>query len=145
MNSGAWASKSFWSFRKLTQKTHPSITLTGHSLGFSDINKLVFPQILFCCCFFFTRCLQPCVILQLFLYTVVPATKDHPFCSHWMDSRGGAVWYWGAKCTKKCYLVQTRGGNIRQVGLTLGGLSSQGPLYLAIGYEPMMAIAECWT
>ena len=61
---------------------------------------------------------------------MVPATKDRPFCGHWVVSRGVAVSYRGAKCTKKYYLVQTRGGHIRQVRLTIGGLSSQGPLYL---------------
>ena len=36
----------------------------------------------------------------------------------------------GCKMHKKYYLVQKRGGHIRQVGLTTGGLSSQGPLYM---------------
>ena len=36
----------------------------------------------------------------------------------------------GCKMYKKYYLVRTRSGHIRQVGLSLGGLSSQGPLYL---------------
>ena len=31
---------------------------------------------------------------------------------------------------EKYYLVRTRGGHIRQVSLILGGLSSQGPLYM---------------
>ena len=32
--------------------------------------------------------------------TVVPAMKDRPFCGHLVVSRGGAVSYRGAKCTK---------------------------------------------
>ena len=36
----------------------------------------------------------------------------------------------GVQNVQKYYLVWIRGGHIRQVGLTTGGLSSQGPLYI---------------
>ena len=32
--------------------------------------------------------------------TAVPLMQDCPFCGHLVVSRGGAVWYWGAKFTK---------------------------------------------
>ena len=34
------------------------------------------------------------------IYTVVPATKDRPFCGHRVVSCEGAVWYWGGKLIK---------------------------------------------
>ena len=48
----------------------------------------------------------------LIIITVVPVTKDHPFCGHWVVSRGGAVSCRSAKCTKKYYLMPTWGGHI---------------------------------
>ena len=45
-------------------------------------------------------------------------------CDLWLCANG-----MGFKIYKKYYLVRIRGGHIRQVGLTTGGLSSQGPLY----------------
>ena len=50
-----------------------------------------------------------------------------------LRSLGGLSWgcglISGCKMYKKYYLMRTRGGHIRQVGLILGGLLSQGPLY----------------
>ena len=50
-----------------------------------------------------------------------------------LRSLGGLLWRYGVmsgcKMYKKYYLVRTKGFDIRQVGLIIGGLSSQGPLY----------------
>ena len=35
--------------------------------------------------------------------TMVPATKDCPFCGHWVVSCGGAVGHRGGKCTKNTF------------------------------------------
>ena len=59
--------------------------------------------------------------------TVVPVMKGRSFCSVKVVSRGYGL-ILGCKMNKKYYLVRTRGGHIRHVGLTTGDLSSQGPL-----------------
>ena len=61
-----------------------------------------------------------------------------------LRSLGGLSWGCGlrsgCKMYKKYYLVRTRGGHIRQVGLTTGGLLSQGPLYM---YLPQIQFKLC--
>ena len=51
----------------------------------------------------------------------------------------GGLW-WGYSVMSRCkmyqkyYFVRIRGGHIRHVGLSTGGLSSQGPLYVTVQF-----------